>query len=136
MAYGRVVAAWFALALAMSANGLVRELYLKRLVGPAAGDVLSAATGAIIILAVTAVLFRPFAGRPLRDLGRASALLVVLTITFELVIGRYLDRKSWQELLENYAVWRGRLWPVLLVIVALTPFVWGRWSTGPATTDA
>ena len=43
-------------------------------------------------------------------------------------VGRYVDRKSWSELVVNYAIWRGRLWLIVLATLALTPFLWGRWA--------
>jgi hypothetical protein len=61
-------------------------------------------------------------------------MLVVLTVAFEFLIGRYVDHKSWADLVGNYAIWRGRLWPIVLLVLALTPFLWGRWL--PATTRA
>ena len=32
-----------------------------------------------------------------------------------------------RALLEHYALWRGELWPVVLAILTLAPFSWGRW---------
>ena len=130
MPYRRVVGAWLVLAIAMSANGVFRELVLKRSIGPVSADLTSALLGGGIILVASAYFFRPFARRPLGDLARASALLVALTVTFEFLVGRYIDHKSWEELVENYALWRGRLWPLLLLLIALTPFLWGRWLRG------
>jgi hypothetical protein len=56
-----------------------------------------------------------------------SAFLVVLTVIFEFAIGRLVDHRSWSELLGHYAIWRGQLWPVLLLLIAVSPFLWGRW---------
>jgi hypothetical protein len=128
MPYSRVVGAWLVLAIAMSANGVFRELVLRRSIGPARADIVSALLGAAIILLVTARFFRPFARLPVGDIGRASGLLVALTVSFEFLFGHYVDRRSWSELIENYALWRGRLWPLLLVVIGITPFVWGRWA--------
>ena len=52
----------------------------------------------------------------------------MLTVLFELLFGHYVDHKSWAELAANYALWNGRLWPIVLAVLAFTPFVWGRWS--------
>ena len=116
------------LALLMSGNGVLREAVLKPSMGPRSADVVSAAIGIALILVVTAVGFRPLAGAPTVQLAAASALLVCLTVAFEFIIGRTVDHKSWAELFGNYAIWRGRLWPVVLLVVALTPFIWGRWA--------
>lgn len=128
--WARVLTTWMLLAIAMSLNGLFREAVLKRSISGSAADVVSALLGAAIILFVTRPMFRPLRGSPDRALAMASVVLVVLTIVFEFAVGLYVDHKSWTELLGNYAIWRGRLWPILLALVALTPFIWGRWFPG------
>jgi hypothetical protein len=111
----------------MSLNGVFREAALKRWMDPGGADIVSAVLGAVIILLVTRRFFRPFGGMSGRELAKASLALLVLTVAFEFAVGRLVDNKTWAELLGNYAVWRGRLWPLLLLLVALTPFIWGRW---------
>jgi ABC-type multidrug transport system permease subunit len=127
MSNARVFGSWMLLALLMSANGAFRELVLRRAIGTTQADLVSAAIGALIILGATWYLFRPLANRPMAELARVSAILVALTVAFEFLAGRYVDGKSWEELIADYAIWRGRLLPALLLIVALTPFLWGRW---------
>lgn len=111
----------------MSANGIFRELALKPATGPVTADILSAIIGIIMIVAITRWLLRPSVRQPLGHVVRASALVVGLTVAFEFLFGHYVDRKSWCELVADYAIWRGRLWPLVLVTLALMPFVWGRW---------
>lgn len=127
----RLVGAWVLLAILMSANGIFRELVLRPSLGSTAADIISAALGIAIILLATRYLLRPLVGRPMSQLAGASAILVALTVAFEVLVGHYVDRKSWSELVGDYAIWRGRLWPIVLLILALTPFLWGRWL--PAT---
>jgi len=58
----------------------------------------------------------------------ASVALIVATVVFETALGRFVDHKSWGELLAHYNLMRGELWPLVLVWLALTPFVWVRWT--------
>ena len=135
MLLSRVLAVWCLLAVLMTANGVAREVALKRLVSAPAADAISAAAGVAIILTATYAGLRPLAGQPARTLAWCSALFVGLTVGFELVVGRYVDHRTWAELAGNYALWRGRLWPLVLLVLALTPFLWGRWAgaaRGPA----
>ena len=124
----RFVGVWLLLAVLMSANGVLREAVLRRWVGTPPADVLSAAIGIVLILLVTAVGFRSLVGASTGRLLAISALLIAITVVFELVVGRTVDHKSWADLLGNYAIWRGELWPLVLLVVALTPFLWGRWA--------
>ena len=123
----RVLTIWLILAVLMSANGVFREAVLKTSLGDRPADLLSAALGITLILVVTAFGFRPLAGLPLARLLSVSLLLVGLTVTFEFAMGRLVDHKSWAELAGNYAFWRGKLWPLVLAVVAVSPILWGRW---------
>jgi hypothetical protein len=128
----RLALLWIALALLMTFNGVFRERVLRPVLGDAgigpmvAADVLSAILGVGIILFATAVAFRRVE-LTTQWLWMASAVLVVPTIAFEFVVGRFVDGKTWSELLANYALWDGKLWPILLLLLALTPLIWGRW---------
>jgi hypothetical protein len=127
MSLPRLLGVWLLLAVLMSVNGVFREIVLRPTMGSTAADALSAALGIGIILTTTGLLFRPLAGESTAHLAGVSALLVGLTVAFEFLFGHYVDRKSWAELVANYAIWRGRLWPIVLLSIAVAPFLWGRW---------
>jgi hypothetical protein len=114
------------MAVAMTANGMFRELALKRIVSSRVADVLSALIGIGLIAAITRVGFRPMGIATTRSLVFASITLVVLTVAFECALGVLVDHKSWTEIAEHYAIWRGELWPIVLAFLAFTPFLWGR----------
>jgi hypothetical protein len=50
---------------------------------------------------------------------------LVLTVTFEFLFGRYVAGASWEALLADYDVLRGRLWPLVLLTTLLAPSLWG-----------
>ncbi len=129
LSLGRFAAAWIAMAVAMSANGIARELLLKRALDGRIADLASAVLGIALIGLITRVGFRPLAtgGVTAGQLALVSIALVVLTVAFESAMGRFVDHKTWSQLLEHYAIWDGELWPLVLAWLALTPFAWGRW---------
>ena len=129
---GRFLTVWLSMAIAMSANGIFRELILKRYVSERVAGVISATIGIAFIGVITRIGLRPFtrSAPTVGQLLAVSGALVVLTIVFECVLGRYVDHKSWTQLLDHYALWRGELWPIVLIWLALTPFVW-RYSGTP-----
>lgn len=128
MTFTALLKAWLIILPAMIANGIARELVIRRAVGAAGAEAISATTGIMIIVVLTRYLLRPLAGRPPATLVRASLTLVLLTVAFEFLFGHYVDRRSWGELIANYAIWRGHLWPLVLTTLAFMPFLWGRWS--------
>jgi hypothetical protein len=130
MSRSRFLLTWLAMAAAMTANGILRDLVLVRLMPVDAAVLASVALGAAIILSITHAGFRPLRGQRTPTLLRSSAALLAMTVAFEFAVGRWVDRESWSELAANYAFWRGSLWPFLLLLLALTPFLWGRWIGG------
>ena len=57
---------------------------------------------------------------------RIGGLWVVLVLAFEFLAGHYVFGTPWSELLADYNVLRGRIWPLVLVITAVAPYVAGR----------
>lgn len=125
---GRFAAVWLIMAVAMSANGVARELLFKRVMNAGSADVLSAILGVALIAVITSIGFRVIRGAAVGQLLALSVALVVATVVFETVLGRVVDHKSWAELAAHYDLRRGELWPLVLAWLALTPFVWARWT--------
>ena len=128
MSFSKILKAWLIILPFMIANGIFRELVVKRFVSATVAEAVSVVLGIAILVALTRFLLRPLAGKATSQLVRASATLVLLTVAFEFLFGHYVDRKSWSELLANYEIWNGRLWPIALATLAFVPFLWGRWS--------
>jgi hypothetical protein len=131
LAIASLVGYWLLLAVVMSANGIFRELGLVPLVGRSRAGVLSAALGITIILTVTRFAYRQpkQSARSRKAVSPTDVSLtwLMMTVAFEELFGHYVDGKSWSELAANYAIWRGELWPLVLLTVVLAPFIWGRW---------
>lgn len=123
MSLSRLLVTWLALAVLTTGNGIFRETALKAPMSPAAADAASAALGILIILATTRLAFRPLSCAPLGERAACSLILAGVTVAFEVDIGLYVDHRSWRELAESSAFWRGRLWPLALDVLAATPFL-------------
>jgi hypothetical protein len=126
ISWTRFLTMWVGLAVAMSANGIFRELVLRRAVGSPVADILSAVLGIVLITLITRVGFGQMLAPTTRSLALASAMLVALTVVFETVLGVFVDRKTLRQLIEHYALWHGELWPIVLAFLAYTPFLWAR----------
>ncbi len=128
MSYTKLLKAWLIILPFMIANGIFRELVVKQLVPARAAEAISVAFAIAILVVATRHLLRPLAGKAASQLVRASVTLVALTVAFEFLFGYYVDHKSWSDLIANYELWNGRLWPIALAALAFLPFLWGRWS--------
>jgi len=123
VSYRRLLGAWLILAIAMPFNGAFRELVMKPRLSHPLADAISAGLGILIILGVTRMIFRIPAEMPTARLATMSTLLVVLTVAFETTFG-LLEGQSLATLIEHYAIWKGNLWPVVLLVLSATPFLW------------
>ena len=123
MTYSRLLATWCLLAVLMPLNGALREFGLKRVFPVTTSEILSVVTGIAVILITTRLLFRIPRETPTARLIAFSVILVVLTVAYEFAIG-LRGGQSMRQLLGHYAIWRGELWPLVLVALAATPFLW------------
>ena len=128
ISWPRFLTMWVSMAIAMSANGIFRELVLRKFTSPTVANILSAIIGIVLIAIITQIGFRPMTSPTPRQLLAASLLLIVLTVGFETVLGIVVDKKTMSELVEHYAIWHGQLWPIVLAFLAYTPFLWAEWG--------
>ena len=55
--------------------------------------------------------------------AKAVALWLATTLAFELGFGRFVQHKGWAEILEAYTFKGGNLWPLVLAIVLISPWL-------------
>lgn len=117
------IAAWAGAAAIGVANGIVREATYGRRMGERSGH---NASGATAIAAFAAYFWLLHRRRPLardRDAVTVGASWLVMTVAFEFGFGRLVARQSWEELLSDYDVTRGRTWPFVLAWLGIGPLV-------------
>jgi hypothetical protein len=115
--------AWLAGPLIGVANGALREVAYKDRVGEPTAHQLSAGSA----IALFAGYFEWLASRwPLpstREALEVGAAWLALRVAFEFGLGRGVAHTSWDELLADYDLRKGGLWPLVLAWIALGPAV-------------
>ena len=105
-------------------NGTFRELALKPVLGDQTARQASVATASLAFLVLVYLLMREYVvdetDRRLLEVGVAW---LAATIVFEFGFGHFVDGKGWSELLHDYNIFAGRLWPVFLGIEVLAPLI-------------
>ena len=96
-------------------NGVVRELAYKDRVGERSANRISAVTLIALLACYFNALDRRWPIPTKREAVEIGGLWVVLTVLFEFGFGHYVDRKSWSDLVDNYDVSEGNLWPLVLL---------------------
>lgn len=119
-------AVWFAILVLAVLNGTLREKVLVPAWGGFAGLLLS---GVILSAGVflAALLSAPWYGaRSSRDWLLLGAFWLLLTLGFEFGFGRVVQHKTWQTLFEAYTFRDGNLWPLVLLMTLLAPWLAAR----------
>lgn len=122
----RAIVVWFVLLVIAVLNGTFRVAVLIPRMGDAAAHVVSTILlcAEMLVLAWFTV---PWIAIPNGARAVAIGLLwVALTLVFEFGFGHYVSHKPWSELLADYDILRGRIWPLVLVTTAVAPWLVSR----------
>jgi hypothetical protein len=122
----KILAAWFAMLLVSVANGAIRDFTYGKHIDELAAHQLSTVSSVLLLAIVIrgfTWLYPPASARQAFSIG---LLWMTLTIAFEFLFFHFAGDHSWAELLGNYNVSKGRVWPVVLVWIAIAPYVFFR----------
>jgi hypothetical protein len=120
--------AWFVMLLVSIANGAVRDFTYGKHMDELTAHQLSTVSSVLLLGVVIWGFVRfypPSSGREAVSIG---LMWMALTVAFEFLFFHYFGGHSWSELLANYNVLKGRVWVVVLIWVAIAPYVFFRLS--------
>jgi len=118
---GRAIVIWLGILLLASLNGALREGWLIPAMGQTAGRALSTVLLSTLVLLVTWLAIDWIGPATTQDAWLIGVLWLALTLAFEFLVGHYVLRQPWAELTADYNVTRGRIWPLVLVMVLFAP---------------
>ena len=121
---GRSFVVWVAMLATASTNGFIRDAWLTPRIGEVGGRALSTLILSILVVLLTWLTVRWIRPRTPADAWVIGGLWLTLTLAFEFLAGHYLLDAPWARLLEDYNLFRGRIWPLVLVTIVVAP----RWS--------
>jgi len=117
----RILLLWAAIIPMAIANGILRDAVLVRSFGQNRARTISGLSLSALIL-TWIVLTIPWVPLPsLMQYAGVGLLWLTLTVAFEFFFGRVVAKKSWQELLRAYRFENGDIWPVVLMVVTVSP---------------
>jgi hypothetical protein len=122
----RALIVWFGLLALAIINGGIREGLIIPRTGDLAGHAISTVSLCVLILALAWLTIGWMHPASSGEAWRIGGLWVALVLAFEFFAGHYLFGTPWNELLADYNVLRGRIWPLVLVTTADAPYVAGR----------
>jgi hypothetical protein len=113
---------WLPMIVLAVLNGTFRQLFLTKYYSELTAHQLSTFTLTVLCAIYTAVVFPFLAIRGSKQALLVGFIWVILTVSFEFLLGR-LTGKSWAYLLKDYDLVAGHIWPVFLICLLLLPYV-------------
>jgi hypothetical protein len=91
--------------------------------GDRLAEQISFVIGSILILAIASLFVRWLRISRFSQLLYVGVLWLLLTVTFEIVLGRLIFGYSWSQITADYNLLQGGLMPIGLVLLILAPFI-------------
>jgi hypothetical protein len=122
----RAIALWFLLMMAETLHALWRVKVLALWIGDAAALDVSVFTGSLVILLITWACIGWIPARSARTLLLVGFTWVVLTIAYELGLGRLVFHQTWTEIASDFDLLHGRLFPIGHLFLMFSPLLAAR----------
>ncbi|TAJ78301.1 MAG: hypothetical protein EPO42_08130 [Gallionellaceae bacterium] len=122
----RYLYAWFVLLLVAIVNGGLRDLTYGKHVSELLAHQISCVIGIALFAVVISQHVRRWPPASAREAWFVGVFWMALTVAFEFLFFHYVGGHSWEALLANYDMARGRLWPLILLWVLVAPYFFYR----------
>ncbi|MFN5390016.1 MAG: hypothetical protein ACK5CM_12670 [Pseudanabaena sp.] len=117
------VLVWLVFILAESLNGAARIFWLIPLLGDRLAHQVSFAIGSLLILTIATLFIRWLKAEKSWQLLSIGLAWLLLTVLFEISLGRFVFAYSWEQIAADYNLLQGGLMPIGLVLLVLSPFI-------------
>ncbi|MBD2214665.1 hypothetical protein H6G27_33175 [Nostoc linckia FACHB-104] len=123
MVFLKSIIVWLVFILAESVNGTVRTLWLVPALGDFWAHQISFFTGSILVVAIATIFVKWLHATRTSQLLNIGILWMLLTLSFEIGLGRFVLAYSWQQIAADYNLLHGGLMPIGLVLLILAPLI-------------
>ena len=124
LARGFVV--WLLIIFAETIHGITRTLLLKPLIGDFRARQVSVFTGAAMIVVITFVFVRWLKGSGALDFILIGIMWVILTVGFEILLGRLVLDISWERIASDFDILHGGLMLFGVLVMLFAPIAMAR----------
>ena len=119
---------WIPMVFIAIANGVVRQAWYGRHLSELRAHQLSTVTGVVLFGLYIWLSLRRFRPATAAQALAIGLLWLGLTVGFEFLFGHYVAGHSWNRLCQDYNIFAGRLWLIILVWVTVAPSLFYRWQ--------
>lgn len=120
--FRRTVLVWLVMASVETAQGLIRRLVLAPLTGEVAADLAGLAVGIVLVLLIAWWSAGYVGAAQPADRLKVGGVWVLLTLAYEIFIGRLLGL-SWVQIARDYRLDQGGLLPIGLFAMLFAPMI-------------
>lgn len=114
---------WLLLMAVESLHGMFRIVLLEPGLGDVRARQVAVFTGSLLILTLAFFCVRWIGATTKRQLLEVGGLWLLLTIAFEIGLGRFVMHLSWERIASDYNLLGGGLMPLGLMVLALAPLL-------------
>ena len=122
----RALLVWLVIMGVEFCHGALRTILLSPLLGDRAARQVSVFTGSILIVFVAYVFIHWIRASSKGAQLAVGVLWLILTVGFETCFGHYIFKLPWETVLEDFNLLKGRLLPLGLVVLTLSPMIAAR----------
>jgi hypothetical protein len=130
MLWVKAFGVWLVMLVAAFLNGALRELLIVSSVGEPLGHVISVLLLSGAIFGLAYLFVRSQRSLPASTLLGLGLFWLVLSLLFEFGFFHYVMHESWEKLLADYDIVRGRLLSVVWLTTLFSPLVCGKLLQG------
>jgi hypothetical protein len=130
----RALLVWMMIMTVETVLGMAREVFVAPVIGDVRARQLGVLVGSLMIVGVARLTARWLNARERRTQWIVGAFWVVLTVVFEMTLGRALGA-SWERILSDYNPGRGGFMTAGLVVMFFAPMLAAKWD-GTSRRDA
>ena len=115
---------WVGLLFLAIINGALRDFTYLKTLGEHRAHQLSTILLLLLISVYSYFVFGYWNLGSQREAILVGVLWLILTLAFEFLFGHFVAKHSWEKLLRDYNIFKGRLWILILIWTAIVPLVY------------
>ena len=119
-----LIGSWFLFMILAIVNAGVRNIVYKSIIGELRAHQLSTFIFIALIIIVTYLILR-YGNLNLttQQTFIIGSVWLLLTICFEFIAGHYIFENSWDRLIADYNIIKGRIWSLVLITTFFAPYI-------------
>lgn len=119
----KYILAWFPMILIAIINGFFREKFLANYFNNLQAHQLSSISMIMLLGIYIWILFKVFFPISASQSIFIGLIWLLFTIIFEFLFGYYAMGNSWNKLLSDYNILKGKVWVFVLIWIAIAPYI-------------